>query len=84
MARYRTVSIMLLYVFNYSSEIAPVGHTPAQVPQLIQVSASITYCPSPSAIAFTGHSPSHVPQLKHASLITYAIINYLIKFYTFA
>ena len=73
MARYRTVSIMLLYVFNYSSEIAPVGHTPAQVPQLIQVSASITYWLSPSEIAPTGHSAAQLPQLTQESLITYAI-----------
>ena len=30
-------------ISDYSSEIAPVGHVPAQAPQLIQASASITY-----------------------------------------
>lgn len=76
------------YKLNYSSEIAPVGHAPAQVPQEMQVSASITYCPSPSEIALTGHSPSQVPQDTQASEITYAMINtslysiHLLSFYT--
>ena len=38
---------VLVCVCDQPSLIAPVGQTPAQVPQLMQVSASITYCPSP-------------------------------------
>lgn len=56
-----------------SSLIAPVGHTPAQVPQEMQASASITYWLSPWEIAPTGHSPSQVPQLTQESEITNAI-----------
>jgi hypothetical protein len=63
-----------MYVFYQPSLIAPVGHTPAQVPQLMQVSASISYFPSPWEIAFTGHSPAQLPQLTQVSLITYAMI----------
>ena len=61
-------------VRDQPSEIAPVGHAPAQEPQEMQVSASITYCPSPWEIAPTGHCPSQVPQLTQESLITYAIV----------
>lgn len=70
------IVINMIYVLrcNYSSSIAPVGHTPAHVPQLMQLSASITYCPSPSAIAPTGHSPTHVPQDTQESEILYAIV----------
>lgn len=57
----------------YSAEGAPTGQTPAQAPHSIQVSASITYLPSPSEIALTGHSASQAPQLMHSSLITYAM-----------
>ena len=35
------------FVCDQPSEIAPVGHAPAQEPQEMQVSGSITYCPSP-------------------------------------
>jgi|GEM_PF-2577824 len=59
--------------------IASVGHAPQHVPQSIQASASITYLPSPSEIASTGHSPAHVPQEIQASVITYAIVKYLLK-----
>ena len=41
--------------YNYSSEIAPVGQAPAQEPQEIHLSASISYFPSPMLIAPTGH-----------------------------
>ena len=58
---------------NYSAAIAPTGHAPAQVPQSTQVSALISYFPSPAAIAPTGHSPSQVPQLTQESEITYAM-----------
>ena len=61
-------------------EIAPVGQTPAQVPQSMQVSAAMLYCESPWEIAPTGHSGSQVPQLTHESLITYAIITPLLSY----
>ena len=60
---------------NYSWLIAPVGQAPAQVPHSMQVSAAISYFPSPAEIAPTGHSPSQVPQLTHESEITYAILS---------
>lgn len=62
----------------YSSEIAPTGHTPAQEPQLMQVSGSISYLPSPSLIAPTGHPPAQVPHDTQLSLITKAIFLYLL------
>ena len=36
---------------NYASLGAPTGQVPAQLPQEMQVSASMTYLPSPSEIA---------------------------------
>lgn len=54
---------------NYSSEIAPTGQVSEHAPQERQVSASITYFPSPSAIAFTGQSAAQAPQERHSSLI---------------
>ena len=72
MIKVLSLIIALLYL-SYSAEIAEAGQTDAQVPHSIQVSLSITNCPSPSLIAPTGHSPAHVPQDKHASEITYAI-----------
>lgn len=65
---------------NYSSLGAPTGQVPAQAPQEMQVSASITYLPSPSLIALTGHSSAHAPQAMHSSLITYAIVKHLHKY----
>ena len=62
---------------NYASEGAPTGQVPAQAPQLTQVSASITYLPSPSEIAFTGHPSAQAPQAMQSSEITYAMLNYL-------
>ena len=59
---------------NYSAEIAPVGHSASHVPQTKQVSASITYFPSPSLIASAGHTGAHDPQATHSSEITYAMI----------
>ena len=41
----------------------------------MQVSASITYLPSPSEMAETGHSSEQAPHATHSSLITYAIMN---------
>ncbi len=64
--------------FNYASAIAPTGHCPAQEPQSIHLSASITNCPSPIEIAPTGHCPSQDPQLMQESLIQYAIVNDLL------
>ena len=53
----------------YGASIASDGQTSTQAPQSVQVSASITYLPSPSLIASTGHSLSHAPQEMHSSLI---------------
>lgn len=39
----------------------------------MQVSASITYLPSPSEMAETGHSLSQEPQEMHLSSIAYAM-----------
>ena len=70
-------AMLFLYVFlvdqSYSSEIAPAGQVPAQAPQLMQRSLSITNCPSPSEIAPTGHPPAQAPHDKQASEITNAI-----------
>ena len=54
---------------NYSAEGAETGHTSAQAPQSMQVSASISYFPSPSEIAVTGHPSAQAPQLMQASEI---------------
>ena len=56
-------------VEDYASSIAPVGHSPEQVPQLTHTLASMTRAPAPSLIAPTGHAGSHVPQFTHASVI---------------
>ena len=53
----------------YASEIASAGQTPAQVPQLMHVPASISRFEPFSEIALTGHSPSHAPQFTQASEI---------------
>lgn len=52
--------------FSYS-EIASAGHDEAQLPQLMQASASITRLSSFSEIAPTGHSGSQEPQFTHWS-----------------
>ena len=39
----------------------------------MQLSASITYCPSPSEIALTGHCAAQLPHIMHASEILYAM-----------
>ena len=62
---------------SYSSTGAPTGQVPAQAPQLMQVSASMTYLPSPSEIAFTGHSAAQAPQLMHSSVILNAMLFHL-------
>ena len=64
---------------NYSSEGAPTGQVPAQAPQLMQVSASMTNLPSPSEMALTGHSAAQAPQLMQSSEILYAIEIHLHK-----
>ena len=69
-------------IYNYSAEIAPVGHAASHAPQSMQESASISYLPSPSEIAPTGHSPSQEPHITHSSLITCAIV-YVPSFYDF-
>ena len=69
-----------LYIFrNYYSSIAPTGHPPAHAPHEIHVASSISNLPSPSEIAPTGHPPAHAPHEIHVSLITNAIIKYLLK-----
>ena len=64
---------------NYSWLIAPAGHPSAQAPHSMHVSASITYCPSPSLIAPAGQVPSQAPQEIQASEITYAIVIILLN-----
>lgn len=59
---------------DYSSEIAPTGQAPAQAPQLMHESASITYLPPSSPIAPTGHPPAQEPHPTQESLITNAMI----------
>ena len=60
---------------SYTSAIAEVGHSPAQVPQLMHFSSSMMRALSASDIAPTGQSGSQVPQFTHcALLILYAII----------
>ena len=64
---------------DYSSTGAPTGQTPAQAPQPMQVSASITYLPSPAEIADTGHSASQAPQEMQSAVILYAIVKILLQ-----
>ena len=52
----------ILLLCDYSSEMTPVGQVPAQAPQEMQVSASISNLPSPSEIAPTGQAPAQAPQ----------------------
>lgn len=65
------------FMQDYSALGAETGHTPAHAPHSMQVSASITYLPSPSLIALTGHSAAHAPQLMQSSEILYAIVFHL-------
>lgn len=64
--------------FAYACSGAPTGHVSAQAPQSRQVSASITYLPSPSEIAPAGHASAQAPHWMQASLIAYAITVYLL------
>jgi hypothetical protein len=59
---------------NYSASGAPTGHSAAQEPQSMHLSASITYLPSPSEIASTGQASAQAPHMMQASEILYAII----------
>jgi hypothetical protein len=65
--------VFIIGIIFYSSTMASVGHSLAHVPQLMQVSASMTLFPSFSLIAPTGQSGSHVPQFIHLSVILYAM-----------
>jgi hypothetical protein len=49
----------------------------------MQVSASISYLPSPSEIAETGHASAQAPQAMQASVILYAILGHLHVFDTY-
>ena len=49
----------------------------------MQESAAISYLPSPWEIAPTGHSPAQAPQLTQVSVITYAMIKYLLFIFAF-
>jgi hypothetical protein len=71
-------SILVLCPKNYASTGASTGHESAQAPQSMQVSASITYLPSPSEIAPVGHSAAQAPQAMQSSEILYAIGLYLL------
>jgi hypothetical protein len=54
----------------YPAEMAFTGHTDSQAAQSMQLSASITYCPSPALMASTGHSLSQEAQFVQLSEIT--------------
>jgi len=45
------------------------GQVPAQLPQSMQLPASISMCSEPMEIAPTGQTPSHAPQEIQVSLI---------------
>ena len=69
-------SLFRIFLQDHSALGAPTGHTPAQAPHSMQVSASMTYLPSPSEIAPTGHSAAQAPQAMHSSEILYAMVKY--------
>ena len=71
-----------LCLSDYSSEIAPVGHVPAQEPQEMHESASISNLPSPSEIAPTGQEPAQAPHATQLSPITNAMIISSFNWYT--
>jgi hypothetical protein len=52
------------------AEIALTGHSSAQSPQSTHLSASITYCSSPSLIASDGQTGSQLPHFVHSLEIT--------------
>lgn len=57
--------------------MALTGQLAAQLPQEMQVSASILYWVSPSEIALTGQLAAHDPQEMQVSLILNAMVQYL-------
>ena len=57
--------------------MASTGQLSQQAPQLTQVSASMTYCSSPSEMASTGQLSAQAPHLTQASVILYAMIMFL-------
>jgi len=59
---------------NYSSTIASLGQTSAQLPHSVQTSLLITKYSSPSEIAPLGHSSIQIPHDKQASVILYTIV----------
>jgi hypothetical protein len=56
---------------HHAGEMASTGHSPAQRPQSTHLSASITYCLSPSAMASCGQTGAQLPHFVHLSEITY-------------
>jgi hypothetical protein len=59
---------------HHSGEMASTGHSPAQSPQSTHLSASITYCLSPSAMASCGQTGAQLPHFVHLSEIIYDMI----------
>ena len=56
-------ALALAAALPYSASLgASTGQTPAQAPQEMQASASMTYFPSPSVMQFVGHSSTQAPQ----------------------
>jgi hypothetical protein len=64
----------------YASWGAPIGQASAQAPQATQVSASISYLPSPSVMQPMGHASTQAPQDTQSSLILNAILIYLLSY----
>ena len=62
------VSILTLH---QAGEMASTGHSPAHRPQSTHLSASITYCLSPSAMASCGQTGAQLPHFVHLSEIIY-------------
>jgi hypothetical protein len=74
---------LLRNVSDYACSGAETGQVSAQAPHSMQVSASISYLPSPSEIAETGHASAQAPQAMQASVILYAILGHLHVFDTY-
>ena len=75
--RHRTISISFAKyakLISYPCWMVPTGHPPAQLPQSMHLSGSISNFPSPMLIAPTGQLASHAPHATQASPITYAMI----------
>lgn len=73
-------AVFVIICENYASSIASEGHSAAQDPQLIHLSASIARAPSFSEIASTGQTGSQAPQFTQLSFTLYAIF-YLAKIF---